>query len=209
MFDARHESDEDSQAPIPEALPYTPPEAASAPPTSPAVPAMPYATAYSTGGVWRDGKFLVVHRTAELPDFCVKSGAPAEGYKLKRKLTWHHPAIYLIILANLLIYIIVALIVQQRAVIHIGLSRRYRRRRRNAILFGWLGCLGSIALTWYLFASDHFAAGFAGVPAFLVCLIVAHLMARMVVPRRIDRGYIWLRGVSPKALAMFPQWPYH
>jgi len=52
----------------------------------------------SMAGVWRDNKTLVMTKDALLPDQCVKCNAPAHGFKLKRKLTWHHPALYLIIL---------------------------------------------------------------------------------------------------------------
>ena len=41
-------------------------------------------------------------RMARLPDRCVVSNQPAEGFTLKRKLTWRHPALYLLVLPGLL-----------------------------------------------------------------------------------------------------------
>src|SRR6266446_5069294 len=54
------------------------------------------------GDVWQDRGLLVIRKGAVLPDRCVKCNAPAEGYRLKRNLAWHQPAIYLTILAGIL-----------------------------------------------------------------------------------------------------------
>ncbi len=168
------------------------------------VPSLHYATAMHTGGVWRQGKYLVMHKSATLPDLCVKSGEPAHGYKLKRSLSWHHPIIYLLILPGLLFYAIVALILRKTATIHIGLSERYRRKRRNAILFGWLSCLGSIVLAIYFFNSNSPELGILGILAFLVCLVVAIIRSRIVTPLKIDKEYVWLRGVHASYLDRLP-----
>lgn len=40
-----------------------------------------------SGGVWRDGKLLVMHKKAVLPDRCVKCNQPAGGRRLKRSLS--------------------------------------------------------------------------------------------------------------------------
>ena len=49
----------------------------------------------SFGGVWRDQSTLVMTKDATLPDYCVKCDAPANGFRLKRNLSWHEPALYL------------------------------------------------------------------------------------------------------------------
>ena len=62
--------------------------------------------------------------------------APAEGYTKKFNLSWHHPALYLIVLAGVLIYVIVALIVRKTARVNIPLCPAHRAKRRNIILTG-------------------------------------------------------------------------
>ncbi|HUY92595.1 MAG TPA: hypothetical protein VMV10_27900, partial [Pirellulales bacterium] len=56
-------------------------------------------------GVWRDGAVLAMHKRAVLPDRCVKCNRPAGGGRLKRSLSWHHPAWFLLILISLWIYL--------------------------------------------------------------------------------------------------------
>ena len=61
---------------------------------------------------------LVLHKQAPLPDICLKSNLPATR-RLKRNLQWHHPAVYLALLVNLIVYVVVAMIVQKRATLFI------------------------------------------------------------------------------------------
>jgi hypothetical protein len=81
--------------------------------------------------IWRSDKLLVAAPGAELPDRCVKCNAPAGGRRLKRTLYYHHPAIYLLLLCNLIIFAIVALIVRKRAVLQIGLCEHHLARRNT------------------------------------------------------------------------------
>src|SRR5438045_334031 len=46
-----------------------------------------------SNGIWRDGKTLVMMKEAFLPDRCVKCNGPANGYRLRRRLSWHEPII--------------------------------------------------------------------------------------------------------------------
>src|SRR5687768_6515011 len=96
-------------------------------------------------GLWRQGNVLVMHKMAPLPDICVKSNQPA-ARRLKRNLSWHHPAVFLIILFNWLIYIIVALIIRKKATIHIALSEQWFARRHRRMLFAWGAILLSVLL---------------------------------------------------------------
>jgi hypothetical protein len=161
-----------------------------------------------TVGVWRDGKLLVMHRNAELPGRCVKSNQPAEGW-LRRKLTWHNPLLYLLIFISLLVYIIVALIVQKKADIRIGLTQARLSRRRISIAVGWLSFLGGIGIC--------IAGGVIGEDLFLIFLILGlvtsfggaiyGLMAsRMVSATKITDEYVWLQGIHPDYLDQLPTW---
>src|SRR5882762_3300178 len=67
------------------------------------------------GGIWRDSSTLVMTKDASLPDRCVKCNAPANGLRLKRRLAWHSPVLYLLIVLAVLIYVILAGILSKRA----------------------------------------------------------------------------------------------
>ena len=165
------------------------------------------------GGLWRKGNLLVMHKNAALPPRCVKSNAPTK-LALKRKLTWHHPAVFLALFFNLLIYVILAIVLSKRATIHIGLSDVWFAKRRRAMLIAWTIVLASIGM---------FVAAVAGfnqnetmaLPLVLASPIVliggaiyGLIAARMVAPTRITDDYVWLKGVCPAYLETLPEWPY-
>lgn len=163
-------------------------------------------------GIWRQGKLLVMHKTAQLPDRCVKSNQPTDR-RLKRKLQWHHPAISLTILVALLVYIILAIIFTKKATIYIGLSDQWFAKRRWIILTAWLIVFASIAMVVVGIAQfDQIPhAGWlilAGLLLFLAGIIYGNFRARMVTPTRIDDHYVWLKGVCRNYLDELPEWPY-
>ncbi len=162
-------------------------------------------------GIWRQGKLLVMRKTAVLPDRCVKSNVPTQR-KLKRNLTWHHPAIFLSILISLCIYIILALILSKKATINIGLSDPWFAKRRRAIIIGWGTVLASIAMVigGIAMVDQNDAFGIlilAGVVVFIGGAIYGLVGARMVSPTKIDDNFVWLKGVHPDYLAEYPIWP--
>jgi len=177
-----------------------------------APPAMP-AGITPFAGLWRQGNVLVMHKRAPLPDICLKSNEPAKQ-RLKRHLSWHHPAVFLLVLVSLLIYVIVALIIRKTATISIALSDQWLARRRRRMIVAWT----AILLCAFLFAvavpnADSapwapFALIFAIVAA-LVAAIYGLLACRMVWPQRMTDEYIWLKGVHPDFLARLEAWQWN
>ncbi len=164
-----------------------------------------------TDGIWRQGKLLVMRKTAVLPDRCVKSNVPTDR-KLKRNLTWHHPAIFLSILISLCVYVILALILSKKATIHIGLADIWFAKRSRAIMIGWGSVLASIAMIIggivLIDQNDLFGIMIAaGVLVFLVGAIYGLVAARMVTPTKIDDTFVWLKGVNSDYLDSLPVWP--
>jgi predicted RNA-binding Zn-ribbon protein involved in translation (DUF1610 family) len=164
-------------------------------------------------GVWRDGKKLVMRKTATLPYRCIKSNQPADGW-LRRKLYWHHPAIYLLILLHLFIYVIVAICVRKKADIEVGLCDAWFRRRRWTIALTWLvalvalgvciaGCAGletpGSQLGGWLIAGG-LIGGFIGV-------ITGLILGTVVSATKITDEYVWMKGVHPDFLKSLPEWP--
>ena len=158
--------------------------------------------------IWRSGKLLVMHKNAVLPDRCVKTNKPTSGVRLKRKLYWHHPALYLLVLVNVLLYAIVALCVRKNAKIEIGVTQEILTQRKKAIFAAWICCLGGIALFIFGVANldSHGIFLLFGVILFLAGLIWGAVKTPVVSPARIDTDYVWLKGVNPNYLASFPEW---
>ena len=163
-------------------------------------------------GIWRDGKRLVMTKTAVLPNVCVKTNRPAEGW-LRRKMYWHHPALYILAVSPI-IYIIVALIVRQQADIRVGLCAERFQRRRWIMAGAWvvgLAGIGLLALGIRLAGpGPNDTAPFLMLGGFLVSIIAAIVgitLTRIVTPERITKNYVWISGVHPAYLTSFPEFP--
>ena len=144
---------------------------------------------------------------AALPDRCIKCNEPAHGDRLKRRLTWHHPAIYLLIIVAVSLYLIVAMILRKRATVEIGLCEMHRAKRRQNILITWfLFLLGVAGFAMAIVAGDSTYL-LLGVIFLLGALIYGLMVVRVVAPSKIDEKFVWLRGVNKDYLDLLPQWP--
>lgn len=162
-------------------------------------------------GFWRKGRLLVMEKHARFPDRCVKSNVPTSR-RLTRNLSWHHPAIFLSILAGLLIYVVLALVLRQTARISIGLSDDWFAKRYRAIIVAWIVVLTSfamIAIGIAGFEQNDFYPLFmtAGIFVFFGGAIYGLIASRMVAPARINATHVWLKGVCPEFLDQLPEWP--
>lgn len=163
---------------------------------------------------WRFGDRLVVlANDSVLPDRCVKTNQPADGYQLKRTLYWHAPGWYLLILINLIVYAIAHMIVRKKAVLYIGLSPTARRRRWLWIMVAWLSPL--LAITFAIMTSAFGLDLEDTLPLPVVLLIVGILglllgvvMAQPISAARITNQYALIKGVCPEFLADLPDWPH-
>ncbi|MEM9825072.1 MAG: hypothetical protein AAF958_00705 [Planctomycetota bacterium] len=157
--------------------------------------------------VWRSGKVLVMRKDAVLPDVCIKSNEATDGFRLKRKLFWHHPAIFLSVLLNLILYAILATVLGKRATIHIGLSETWRRKRHKRIWIAWSGVLaGAGIFVSAFFLQDPDVGVPVGILGFLTLLgfaIFGAVSARLVRVKKIDQDNIYLLGAHPDYLDRF------
>ncbi|HVX14480.1 MAG TPA: hypothetical protein VHC22_25055 [Pirellulales bacterium] len=162
----------------------------------------------ATGGVWRDGNTLVMWKGAVLPDRCVRCNTPTTR-RLKRTLYWHHPLVWLVIVAGVLVYVIVALVVRKKAVVRFGFCDRHYKRRLLAILAWWVITLACVASVWYGVAHNGNPAWpiWAAILVFFGNLLFAVAITRPVAPTRIDDQYVWLKKIHPDFLANFAPVP--
>jgi hypothetical protein len=159
-----------------------------------------------SGGIWRDKSTLVMVKEAPLPDRCVKCNAPANGMRLRRRLSWHHPVLYLAIFAAMLIYAILASVLSKRATIEVGLCAEHFHRRRQKIAIGWILLAGGLLFAPVAFANDYPLIGVLGLTVFLFGLVWLIVVSRVVTPKKIDDRLVWLNGVNSAYLSEFPPW---
>jgi hypothetical protein len=156
------------------------------------------------GSIWRRKKDFVIPIGAEMPDVCIRCNEPAHGYRLKRNVWWHSRWIYLLILAGILIYAIVALIVRKKAFVNIGLCGIHRKQRRNAILVSLAVAIVGIVMAITV-SSDYIVL--LGILMFIGGLVAIPFAARVVYATFIDTQYVRLRGAKEPFLSTLPQLP--
>ncbi len=164
------------------------------------------------GGLWRERSLLVMDKTATLPvDRCIVCNAPTTGKPLRRKLSWHSPWWYLLVLFNLVVYAIAAMIVRRKVDLRVGLCDTHRSRRRWWIALAWslvLAAIGLLAIGLTTRLTDGTAASLIGlaVSGFLAGGIIGIYGVRVVTAKQIDDRYAWIGGVSSKLLDTLPDW---
>lgn len=163
----------------------------------------------SGGRIWRDNDRLIVAHGAPFPHRCVKCNEPSVEPHKVRKVYYHHPALYLLLLGYAIIYILVALIVRKRADIDPGLCARHTSRRRLWIAIGWTGALGSIfvlrPLMRFLGMDRGLALG-VSILALLAFVVVGISMSRILYAKKIDDGFVRLKGADERFLASVETW---
>ena len=164
-------------------------------------------TGGATADVWSDGKWLVMEVDARLPARCVRCNAPAETSMRQQTLYWHHPAIYLLLLFWVVIYVVVALIVRKSLKVEVGLCEEHRRARRNSLTIGFVGLIGSIPAAIALTKLGYPGAGaLLGIFGFLGFLIYVLVKARILRVKKIDDDEARLGGCGEAFLASLPRY---
>ncbi|MGH8294687.1 MAG: hypothetical protein ACRETZ_04185 [Steroidobacteraceae bacterium] len=147
---------------------------------------------------------LVLSREASLPSRCVRCNEPSAEPTKSRKVYWHSPWLYLLILLNILIYALVAIIVRKKAVVAPGLCSPHKKRRRIGIAIAWALLLAGCALLIMGSANGGPAGMSAGILLILVALLVGVSVVRILRPNRIDAQYIRLKGCGSAFLDSMP-----
>lgn len=156
--------------------------------------------------IWRDGDVLVKLMGAEMPHRCVKCNEPADPPTKARKVYWHHPGLYLLLLINALIYVIVAIAVRKKAFVSAGLCKEHKSRRRIAMTLSWTGALGGIVLMYFGADSSFGIWGMiAGLVVILASIVGGLIFGRTVYARKIDKTYVRLKGCGIAFLDSLPQ----
>jgi lipid-A-disaccharide synthase-like uncharacterized protein len=137
-------------------------------------------------------------------DRCYKCNAPASTTK-RKNLAWHHPAIYLTIFAGLLIYVILALVLQKRAAVQFGLCEKCNNRRILWVSIWLFVLLTSVPLFAYAISSEEFIWIAPSILAFFVGAFGAAFAARIGYPRYIDDYRIVLGGSGKAYRDTFPE----
>ena len=170
-------------------------------------PVVPYATPVGLAPrdelqvAWR-GKELIIPDGGSIADRCIRCNEPGDGRPIKRQLSWHPSALFLLILfPGLIIYLIVALIVRKRATIYVGLCARHRRGRRTLIATAWgtfFAAIGAFFLaSQFRDESVSFTLVLLGGLGILGSIVMGALASQQLgYPSRIRPPFVWLKNVN-------------
>ncbi len=156
------------------------------------------------GAFRREGPYLVTGTEVTLPPRCVKCNAPVEGALKRKRYYWHHPAIFLVIVLNLLLYAVVAIIVRKSAIVTFGLCPAHKRKRTGAILGGVLGIFASIGIMTFGIGQQQPILALVGLVGIVASIVVAAVMGRALLPTRIDKVSAQFKGCGEAFLASLP-----
>jgi hypothetical protein len=159
-----------------------------------------------TGGVWREGKTLVMSKDASLPDHCVKCDAPAK-FHLTRRMSWHHPALFLLLLLAWILYLILALVLRKQATVSLGLCEEHYQRRKKMLTVGWVMFAIGLVSPVLGFSTDYPGIALLGILLLLISIIWLSIVTRVVTVKKIDDHFVWLTGLNENYLARFPSTP--
>ena len=158
-------------------------------------------------GIWRDGTTLVMDKNAMLPDNCVKCNAPANGLRVRKKLAWHHPLLYLLIFGAALFYVILAAALSKRATVEFPVCESHKARRRTFMTIGFVLLGLGLIVPVVGFANEYLEVGLFGLLLFLIAVFWVVFASRIVGVKKIDDHYAWLTGVNTNFLNQFPPIP--
>ena len=150
-------------------------------------------------GMWRDGKWLVMHREAEFPPRCIFTNLEAETYG-KQSISWAYLNDWR----------------GQTVKLNYGLTMASRDRMRRMLAIVILVAVAAFAMIFLLVGVRVNADGPLAAlgPLFLLCLLVIGVSLKFawnaVNPLNYvssKKSYVWLSGAGMPFLNSLPPWP--
>jgi len=133
----------------------------------------------------REGKYVFIPKGSDLPERCIICNAPAKLPAKTRKMYWHNPWLYVLVIISIPIYVIVALIVRKSTKVTPCLCATHSTKRRNKILFFLIPGVISLISGIILLTSNNSSASILIVIAILL-MIISLIVSGTLTPKRID-----------------------
>ena len=166
------------------------------------------------GGPWRDRKAILFYADTDLPKRCLKCNEPAE-HSITRNLSHTNHLLLLLVLIGglpgILIYVLIAFFIRQRAMVTAYLCTKHRKSRTLFLTINWtvtiVLTLTLILLSVMTFANNDFLIVVISlsVLGLLICAI-AGLRLQLFRVQKIKDGLVRASGPSRKFLDSLQPW---
>ena len=149
-------------------------------------------------GAWRDGDFLVMHKDAQLPPICVRTGTPATQH-VPLKVRWYRSHWQL-----RLTHLPLPVPMCERWAWYSVVGRRVLM----AIGVAMIAVVVSMCLLWHR-ADSLFRVGlFLGAAVLITSLLGAAALGEPLQFVRAKGNYLWFRGPDRRFLEQLPEWSW-
>jgi hypothetical protein len=179
--------------------PFAPPEAGEPP-----------AASAPTLGLWRDGSRIVasvqqlpppgddaglLRVAAPLPDRCFVCNGPAVE-RLSEERTWHHPALYLLLLAGILPYFLARILIRRTLTISFAVCAAHLRTSVVAATASWALTLGGLAAVLAPPSDGPRLVPLAGLVGIAAGLLVGPLFGHRLRVIWLGDEHVWIGGAG-------------
>ncbi|MEY4384829.1 MAG: hypothetical protein RLY20_112 [Verrucomicrobiota bacterium] len=155
--------------------------------------------------VWKSKKEVVLGDGTPLPDRCICCNEPANGYRLKRKLTYT-PNPHMALLVGVLIYAIMTRNQRKQSTVLVGMCEKHRSARKRDIILGLSGFVLGIAGLCVGAAFDNGFFAVVGVLLMIGGIILAAVRAQVISVSKIENNIVRFKGAGKPFLASLPDW---
>jgi len=148
-----------------------------------------------------------MHSRSALPDFCIKCNAPAR-HRIWVDAIWYP---WWGLFGGFFAYVKL----RRRVKINVVLCDSHQEQQQSLLSVGKVimatGILASaVGFFWMMFIRNpgpDYVLFFGGILVFLGGIVFNMAASRVVAPKHIKAGYVWLKGLPPEYLARFDEIP--
>ncbi len=162
--------------------------------TNPYAPPKASLTNIASGKCRREGKWVVVETGADLPPRCIICNEEVSTPIKNKKVYWHTPWLYLLVLINILVYAVVGLIARKSFPISPALCKLHATKRRRRILFFIGAASASFVAAVLLLDTPRDSISAVLFILTVLLMVMAGISSRTVYARKITNEYARLGG---------------
>lgn len=143
------------------------------------------------------GNKIISHSPLALPDCCVKCAADTEeSDRLNKTIYWASPAIYLLILINLLVLAIVYFIIRKKGTVQYGFCQTCYQKLKKTRIFTTIAWVATVGVIITAINLENGSLGIVALALFIMSIVLTHFSAYPVKISSHRKGEFTFAGFS-------------